>query len=257
MAKRLEGKIALVTGGDQGIGHGIALRLAQEGADVAIGFRSNKEGADQTTRDIQNLGQKCIAIQGDVSKVEDGGNLVSQAVSQLGRIDILVNNAGLERRANFWDVTEQDFDLVIDVNLKGVFFITQAFVKHLQQTKRPGKIVNISSVHEELPFPHFASYCASKGALKMLTRNLAIELAPFNININNIAPGAIETPINTKLLNDPVKLDELLGNIPLRRLGKPEDVAGMAAFLASSDSDYVTGTTFFVDGGLLWNYQEQ
>ncbi len=257
MAKRLEGRIVLVTGGDQGIGRGIALRLAQEGADIAIGFRSNKQGADDTATEIQKLGQKCVAIQGDVGKVEDGQKLVAEAIRQLGRIDILVNNAGLERRADFWDVTEQDFDLVLNVNLKGVFFITQSVVRHLMETKRPGKIINISSVHEELPFPHFASYCASKGGLKMLTRNLSIELAPLGITINNIAPGAIETPINTKLLNDPVKLNELLGNIPLRRLGKPEDVAGMAAFLASSDSDYVTGTTFFVDGGLLWNYEEQ
>lgn len=257
MAKRLEGKVVLVTGGDQGIGRGIALRMAQEGADIAIGFRSNQVGADDTTRDIQKFNQKGIAIQGDVSKIEDGRKLVSEAIKQLGRIDILVNNAGLERRADFWDVTEQDFDLVLNVNLKGVFFITQSVVRHLMETKRPGKIINISSVHEELPFPHFASYCASKGGLKMLTRDLSIELAPFGITINNIAPGAIETPINAKLLNDPVKLNELLGKIPLRRLGKPEDVAGMAAFLASSDSDYLTGTTFFVDGGLMWNYQEQ
>lgn len=257
MAKRLEGKAVLVTGGDQGIGRGIALRLAQEGADVAIGFRSNKEGADDTMHEIQEFGQKSVAIQGDVGRLEDGRKLVSEAIRQLGRIDILVNNAGLERRADFWDATEQDFDLVLNVNLKGVFFITQAVVRHLMETKRPGKIINISSVHEELPFPHFASYCASKGGLKMLTRDLAIELAPFGITINNIAPGAIETPINTKLLNDPAKLNALLEEIPLRRLGKPEDVAGMAVFLASSDADYVTGTTFFVDGGLLWNYQEQ
>jgi glucose 1-dehydrogenase len=175
----------------------------------------------------------------------------------LGKLDILVNNAGLERRADFWDVTEKDFDLVMNVNLKGVFFTTQAFVKHLKETNRGGKVINISSVHEELPFPHFSSYCASKGALKMLARNLSIELAPLGITINNIAPGAIETPINTALLNDPKKLNELLDKIPLRRLGKPEDVAGLAAFLASKDADYITGTTFFVDGGLLWNYQEQ
>jgi len=123
--------------------------------------------------------------------------------------------------------------------------------------KSVGKIINISSVHEELPFPHFASYCASKGGVKMLTRNLSIELAPLGITINSIAPGAIETPINSKLLNDPVKLGALLENIPLKRLGKPEDVASMAVFLASDESNYATGTTFFVDGGLTWNYQEQ
>jgi glucose 1-dehydrogenase len=257
LAYRLEGRVALVTGGDQGIGHGIALRLANEGADVAIGFRSNQKGADETIAQIKGAGRRGVAIQGDVGDVAQGQRLVTEAAAQLGKVDILVNNAGLERRADFWDVTEADFDLVLNVNLKGVFFITQAFVRHLQQAKRGGKIVNISSVHEELPFPHFASYCASKGALKMLTRDLAIELAPLGITINNIAPGAIETPINKALLNDPEKLKSLLQNIPLQRLGTPEDVAGMAAFLASPDSDYVTGTTFFVDGGLLWNYQEQ
>jgi glucose 1-dehydrogenase len=143
------------------------------------------------------------------------------------------------------------------VNLKGVFFATQEMVRHLRQTKRPGKIVNISSIHEELPFPNFAAYCASKGGLKMLTRNLAIELGQFGITINSIAPGAIETPINTKLLNDPKKLGALLGQIPLARLGKPDDVAGLAVFLASSDADYVTGSTYFVDGGLTWHYEEQ
>jgi len=121
----------------------------------------------------------------------------------------------------------------------------------------PGRVINMSSVHEELPFPHFASYCASKGGLKMLCRDLAIELAPYNITVNNVAPGAIETPINTTLLNDKAKLDSLLSNIPLRRLGKPADVAGAVVFLASSDADYITGTTLFVDGGLLWNYEEQ
>ena len=257
MAYRLEGKSVLVTGGDQGIGHGIAIRLAQEGADVAIGFRSNQQGADDTVRELQALGRKATAVKGDVGKIDDDRRIVQEAIAKLGKLDILVNNAGLERHADFWDATEQDYDMVMNVNLKSAFFITQEFVRYLMARKSGGKVINISSVHEELPFPHFASYCASKGGLKMLMRNLSIELAPLGININNIAPGAIETPINSKLLNDPEKLNALLQNIPLKRLGKPEDVAGMAAFLASSDADYVTGTTFFVDGGLVWNYQEQ
>jgi glucose 1-dehydrogenase len=257
VANRLDGKVAAVTGGDQGIGRSIVERLAREGANVALCYRSNKAGADEVAGVVQGLGRRAAAIQCDVGKVADGQRFIAEAVSALGALDILVNNAGLERGADFWDVTEQDYDLVLDVNLKGPFFVTQAFVKHRMQAKSGGKVINISSVHEELPFPHFTSYCASKGGIKMMTRNLSIELAPLGITINSIAPGAIETPINKKLLNDPVKLKALLENIPLRRLGKPEDVASVAAFLASSDSDYVTGTTYFVDGGLTWNYQEQ
>ena len=257
MADRLDGKVTAITGGDQGIGRAIAERLAQEGADVALCYRANKVGADEVVAGIRAAGRKAAAIQCDVGKVADGQRFISEAIASLGKVDILVNNAGLERHADFWDATEEDYDAVLNVNLKGLFFITQAFVKHRMQVKAGGKIINISSVHEELPFPHFASYCASKGGVKMLTRNLSVELAPLGITINNIAPGAIETPINKKLLNDPAKLNALLENIPLKRLGKPQDVASLAAFLASSESDYSTGTTFFVDGGLTWNYQEQ
>jgi glucose 1-dehydrogenase len=257
MPERLFGKSAAITGGDQGIGRAIAERLAQDGADIAICFRSNQAGAQEVVDEIKELGRQAIAVQCDVGKISDGQHFIAEAARQLGKIDILVNNAGLERRADFWDVTEQDFDAVLNVNLKGLFFITQAFALHRLQAKAGGKIINISSVHEELPFPHFASYCASKGGLKMLTRTLSIELAPLGLTINSIAPGAIETPINKSLLNDPSKLQALLQNIPLGRLGKPADVASLASFLASEESDYVTGTTFFVDGGLLWNYQEQ
>ncbi len=260
---RLEGKVAIITGGDQGIGRGIALRLAAEGADIAFCYRSNRSGADEVvaaiTGDVAGTGagRRVLAVQADVSKTAEINHFVNAVFERFGTVDILVNNAGLERRADFWDVTEQDYDLVLDVNLKGVFFATQAVVRRWIAARKPGKVVNISSVHEELPFPHFAAYCASKSGLKMLARNLAIELAPYGITINNIAPGAIETPINKALLNDPAKLGPLLENIPLKRLGTPEDVAGVAAFLASSDADYVTGTTLFVDGGLLWSYEEQ
>ncbi len=163
----------------------------------------------------------------------------------------------MEKNASFWDITEHDYDFVLDTNLKGPFFATQAFVKHLQSRKSGGKVINISSVHEDLPFPHFTTYCASKGGVKMMMRNLSIELAPLGITINNIAPGAIETPINKKLLNDPALLKPLLANIPLNRLGQPGDVAAAVAFLASSDADYITGTTLVIDGGLTWNYSEQ
>ena len=184
-------------------------------------------------------------------------HLIDAAVDHFGELDVLVNNAGVETHAPFWEVTEEDYDRVLNVNLKGVFFATQAMVNHARQTNRPARIINISSVHEELPFPNFTAYCASKGGVKMLTRNLAVELGHLGITVNAIAPGAIETPINTKLLNDPAKLNALLAQIPLNRLGQPEDVAGVAVFLASDDAAYVTGSTYFVDGGLTWHYEEQ
>jgi glucose 1-dehydrogenase len=269
MMRRLEDKVALVTGSSGGIGQGIAVRLAAEGAKVVVNYRSNPEGADETLREIKQAGGHCHMAEGycdndkgysigaDLGMVEDVQRLIQQAIDHYGRLDILVNNAGIEKNADFWNVSEQDYEAVMNVNFKGVFFACQAFVKHLLEHGRTGRIVNISSVHEELPFPHFTAYCASKGAMKMLTRNLALELGPHGITINNVAPGAIETPINTKLLNDPAKLQALLQNIPLGRLGKPADVSALVAFLASDESAYVTGTTFFVDGGLLWNYQEQ
>jgi glucose 1-dehydrogenase len=254
---KLNGKTALVTGSSQGIGEAIAIRLAAEGANVVVNYHSHAESAAHVVEAIKKLGRDCVAIGADLGRLEEVRRLVNESVQRLGQLDILVNNAGVEKSADFWKVTEEDYNHVLDVNLKGVFFATQAFVQHLLATKRPGKIVNVSSVHEELPFPHFTPYCISKGGVKMMTRNLAIELAPFGITINSIAPGAIETPINTQLLRDPAKLNALLANIPLRRLGQPRDVASVAVFLASSDSDYITGTTMFVDGGLMWNYEEQ
>jgi glucose 1-dehydrogenase len=254
---KLEGKVALVTGSGQGIGQAIAIRLAQEGADIVVDDRKIGESAQETAEEIRKLGRRVHCFQGDLANPDDNRRLVTESVQALGKIDILVNNAGVEKRADFWDVTEADFDFVLNINLRGTFFATQDFVRHLLDTKRPGRIINISSVHEELPFPHFSTYCASKGALKMLCRDLAVELGPYGITINNIAPGAIETPINTKLLSDPALLKALVTQIPLGRLGQPGDVSGLAAFLASDDASYVTGSTFFVDGGLLWNYHEQ
>jgi glucose 1-dehydrogenase len=254
----LEGKVALVTGSSQGIGQAIAAYLAKEGADIVIDYRSHPDGAKETLAKVEAAGRKGHIVQSDLSLVDEVRKLVSEGIGHFGKLDILVNNAGVDgKNASFWNITEADYDAVLNINLKGTFFTTQAFVQHLIETKRTGKIINISSTHEEMAFPHFTSYCASKGGVKMMMRNLAVELGPMGITINNIAPGAIETPINTKLLNDPVKLNSLKQNIPLGRLGKPEDIAPMVAFLASAAADYVTGATFFVDGGLIRNYHEQ
>lgn len=254
---RLANKVALITGSSQGIGRAIAERFAQEGADVVINYNRTPGGAEEALRTVQAAGRRGLVVKADLSSTTEIRTLIATAIEHFGRLDILVNNAGIETHAPFWDVTEEDYDRVLNVNLKGVFFATQEMVRHLRKTGRRGKIVNISSVHEELPFPNFTAYCASKGGLKMFTRNLAIELGPLGININSIAPGAIETPINSKLLNDPQKLGALLSQIPLARLGQPGDVSGVAVFLASEDADYVTGSTYFVDGGLTWHYEEQ
>jgi glucose 1-dehydrogenase len=252
---RLQGKVALVTGSAQGIGRAIVERFAREGADVIVNYRSGPAMAEEVAAGARAIGVRAAAIQADVAQVAEVRRLVDESIAAMGRLDILVNNAGVETHAPFWDVAESDYDKVLAVNLKGPFFATQAVVRHLKATGRPGRIVNISSVHEELPFPNFAAYCASKGGLKMLTRNLAVELGP--LGINSVAPGAIATTINTALLNDPVKLKSLTEQIPLARLGTTDDVTGVAVFLASDEAGYVTGSTYVVDGGLTWFYQEQ
>ena len=254
---RLKNKTAIITGSSQGIGRGIAERFAREGANVVVNYIGNMEMANEVVRNAERAGAKAIAVQADISRVDDINQMFDTAIDEFGQVDILVNNAGVEKHAPFWEVTEKDYDFVMNVNVKGAFFGSQAMARHLIDGGRRGKIVNISSVHEDLPFPNFTAYCVSKGGIKMLTRNLGVELGPYGINVNNIAPGAIETPINKNLLNDPKKLNYLLGQIPLKRLGQPEDVAGLAVFLASDEADYVTGSTFFVDGGLTWFYEEQ
>ncbi len=254
---RLVGRNALVTGSNQGIGQSIALKLAEEGADVVVHYLDDRDGAEATAEQIRKLGRNSAAIQSNIANLASARKLIEESMAALSALDILVNNAGIEKRASFLDVTEKDYMDVIQVNMTAPFFLTQRFVRHLVERQRPGRVINISSVHEELPFPHFTPYCMAKGGLKMMMRNLAIELGSCGITVNNIAPGAIETPINRKLLSEPKLLHALLQNIPLGRLGQTADVASVAAFLASPGADYITGATIVVDGGLLWNYHEQ
>jgi glucose 1-dehydrogenase len=255
--QRLTGKVAIVTGAGTGIGQEIAKRLGCEGAKVIVDYVGDPAGANDTRSAIEKAGGEGAIVPADVTRSNDIRTLVDAAWEKFGSADILVSNAGVEHKSDFWDTQESEYDKVMAVSLRGLFFLTQMFVQRLRQAKKPGRIVNISSVHEDMAFPGFATYCCSKGGMRMLMRNLAVELGPLGITVNSVAPGAISTPINTALLQDKPKLDALLEKIPLGRLGTPEDVAGLVAFLASKDADYVTGATFFVDGGLIRSYHEQ
>jgi glucose 1-dehydrogenase len=255
--KGLQGKVAIVTGASSGIGQGIAKRLGSEGAKVVVDYVGQSEGAEETARAIKDAGGEAEIVEADVTSIDAVRALVDAAWSRFGSADILVNNAGMEKKSEFWETTEADYDKVMAVNLRGPFFLSQMFVRRLRDAKKPGRIIDISSVHEDMVFPGFATYCASKGGLRMLMRDLAVELGHLGITVNNVAPGAIDTPINTSLLENKPELNALLANIPLGRLGTPEDVAGLVAFLASDEGAYITGSTFVIDGGLMRNYREQ
>lgn len=254
---RFKGKVVLITGSSHGIGAACALRFAGEGADIIVNGRKMSEEAEAVLNQIESMGRKAVFIGADVGVVQEVRGLIGKSISEFGTIDILVNNAGVERNRSFLEVTEADYELVMNTNLKSVFFGSQAFAKHCIEKNKGGIIINMSSVHEEIPFPHFAPYSASKGGLKMLTRNLATELAPYHIRVNNVAPGAIATDINQSMMQNPGQMKKLLKNIPQGRMGKPGDVAAIVAFLASDDAGYVTGSTYFVDGGLTYFYTEQ
>jgi glucose 1-dehydrogenase len=247
---RLDGKVAVVTGGNTGIGRGICERFASEGAAIVVDYVGRPDDAQSLVQEITGKGGRALAVLADIATPDGVDTLVEQTIAKFGRVDIMVNNAGIEKRAPFLEVTVEDFDRVITVNLRGAFLCAQAAARDMVK-RRSGRIINISSIHEDLPFPEFVPYACSKGGMRMLCRTLAVELAQYNITVNNVAPGAIATPINKETLADPAKIAALDAIIPLGHLGTPEDVAAVAAFLASDDAAYVTGSTYYVDGGMV------
>ncbi len=251
---RLKDKVALITGASSGIGKEIAARFAAEGAFVGLNYHPGGKLDPKAAETLAaSMGPNVMAIAADISKREDIERMVQEVVAKFGRLDIAVSNAGIEIREPFLEVTDDHWHKVLSVNLYGAFVFSQAAARQMVKKGKGGKIIFTSSVHEDIPLPEFTPYCASKGALRMLMRNLAYELGPHKINVNNIAPGAIITPINQSLLNDPVKLKETNKSIPLGRWGTAEEVAAVALFLASDESSYVTGSTYLVDGGLTRN----
>ncbi len=246
----LSGKVALVTGASSGIGKATAMELARQGAAVVINYIGDAAPADAVVEEIQRGGGQAIALQADVSNSGQVQTMIQQTIARLGKLDILVNNAGIEQSQPFLEKSEQEWDRVIAVDLKGPFLCSQAAAREMAR-RGGGTIINISSVHEDLAFPGYAAYCAAKGGLRMLCRDMALELAPHHINVVNVAPGAIATPINTKTLEDPAKKAALEHEIPLGRVGQPEEVARLVAYLASDDASYITGTTVVIDGGLM------
>ncbi|HEY3413652.1 MAG TPA: SDR family oxidoreductase [Armatimonadota bacterium] len=248
---RLAGKTAIVTGAATGIGRAIALALAAEGASVAVDYVQTDDTASKVVQDILATGGKAVALNADVSDASQVADLVTRTVEAFGRLDIMVNNAGIEHKMPFLETPLDVWSKVIAVNLTGAWICAQEAALQMVRQGRGGRIINISSVHEDLPMPSNAPYCAAKGGLRMLMRTMALELAPHGITVNNIGPGAIDTPMDAPLRQDPESMRALLDEIPLGRMGKPEDVSAVACFLASDDAGYVTGSTYFVDGGLM------
>ena len=248
---QLAGKAAVVTGASSGIRRAIALAFGREGASVAVNYARDAEGADATVKEIEEGGGEAVALQADVSNVDDVKNLVGRAVAAFRRLDVMVNNAGVEYKMPFLETPLETWEKVIAVNLTGPWLGCQEAARQMVSQGGPGRIINVSSVHEDLAMPTNSPYCAAKGSLRMLTRTIAVELAPHNITVNNIAPGAIETPMDAKLEQDPDQMGALLSEIPLGRIGKPEEVASLALYLASDASAYTTGSTLFVDGGMI------
>lgn len=248
--QRLEGRHALVTGANSGIGRAIAIRLAQEGASVAINYVTHPEAADEVVKEISDAGAKAIAVQADVSNDEQVDAMIEQVVKELGGLDIMVNNAGFETQHPFLEMPADAWRKVLDVDLTGAFLCAQRAARVMVNSGRGGAIVNITSVHQVIPWGGFAHYCASKAGLDMLTKTAALELADKKVRVNSVAPGAIKTPINQNVWGNPEMLKDLIRKIPTERMGETEEIAKAVAFLSSDEASYITGAVLFVDGGM-------
>jgi glucose 1-dehydrogenase len=253
----LKGKNVLVTGGTSGIGQAIAVRFAEYGANVAINYLRTPDEAEDTEEkvhacaaSVRQRGVRDVLVQGDVSKEPEVVAMFEDAVDRLGGIDVLVNNAGIQISRPSHELSAEDFDKVIAVNLRGSFLCAREAIKQYLANETPGVIVNVSSVHQLIPKPNYLGYSASKGGMMNLTRTLALEYAKNNIRVNGIGPGATVTPINRAWIDDPVKREMVVSHIPLARAGTSDEMAGVTCFLASDDAAYITGQTIFVDGGL-------
>jgi len=248
---KLENKVAIITGAATGIGQAIAIGMAQEGASVIVDYVGSPDAPNTTVQQIESAGGKALAVAADVSQPDQVANLIQQAVQKFGKLDIFVNNAGIEYKHPFTEFPLDQWNKIIAVNLTGPFLCAQAAAKQMLSQGSAGRIINISSVHQDLPMPTNAPYCASKGGLRMLMRTIAVELGPHNITVNNIGPGAIFTPIDADIEANPEMEKALMAEIPVGRWGKPEEVANLAIFLASDDASYITGSTYYIDGGML------
>jgi glucose 1-dehydrogenase len=254
MAERLRERVAVVTGSDSGIGQATAIELAREGADVAITWFHDESGAQKTREEVERAGRRAVVVQTDVRDPASVERLFAAAERELGTPYVLVNDAGVGGPGTaVADTTDADWDNTVKTNLYAPFYCSRQFVRIRKAHGGKGKIITISSVHEEIVLEGGAAYDAAKGGLRMLTRTLVLELAPQRINVNNIAPGMIATPMTRKATEDPERLRQAQQRIPWNRAGEPWEIAKLAAYLASDDADYVTGQTFFIDGGLTLN----
>ena len=247
----LKDKVAIVTGGNSGIGQAIVIELAQQGASIVIDYVAHPEATSALEQQIAKLGSRSIGVTADVSKLAELQKLIDAAVSRFGRVDIMVNNAGIETRTSVLDTTEAQYEAVMSVNLKSAFFATQIAAKQMIKQGGGGRIINITSVHEDWPMPGNTAYCLAKGGMRMLTRTAGLELAKHNILVVGVGPGAVDTPINLSTMNDPAKLAALNAAIPLGRMARPSEIASVVAFLAGDGATYLTATTIFADGGIM------